>query len=163
MRSTFDGVVDTNAGSPSVGEFAIFLSQGNGSKVSEPAYRREKAPLQYTARFIRLKVAPIYLGMDKNLFNRTVRPFLTQIPIGRRGIAFDRLELDQWADQYRTCNGRPALKMEGQRWRNEECQGSRSDSKPMVRTNGLSTNASEDLDAFQAALARAIGRKPKMS
>jgi predicted DNA-binding transcriptional regulator AlpA len=125
--------------------------------------RREKAQLQYTARFIRLKAAPIYLGMDKNLFNRTVRPFLTQIPIGRRGIAFDRLELDQWADQYRACNGRPALKMEGQVWRREECQGSKGASKPMVRTSGISTNASEDLGAFQAALARAIGRKPKTS
>jgi len=32
-------------------------------------------------RFIRLRDAPHYLGMDKNRFNREVRPQLTTIPI----------------------------------------------------------------------------------
>jgi hypothetical protein len=36
--------------------------------------------------------------MDKNLFNKIVRPELIEIPIGRQGIAFDRLDLDAWAD-----------------------------------------------------------------
>src|SRR5437879_492749 len=47
-------------------------------------------------RFIRLRDAPRYLGMDKNRFNRHVRPQLTNIPIGIQGVAFDRLELDAW-------------------------------------------------------------------
>src|ERR1700733_5890213 len=102
----------------------------------------EMALLQYPPRFIRLKMAPVYLGMDKNLFNRAVRPCLTQIPIGDRGIAFDRLELDRWADQYCSCNGRPARKMEGQLCHEEECQDSRNASGPMVRLNGISTNVS---------------------
>ena len=42
-------------------------------------------------RFLRLRDAPAYLGMDKNRFNREVRRHLTQIPIGKQGIAFDRL------------------------------------------------------------------------
>ena len=120
----------------------------------------EKAPLQYPPRFIRLKLAPVYLGMDKNLFNRTVRPYLTQIPIGARGIAFDRLELDHWADRYCLCNGRPARKMEGQLCREEESQGLESGSDPMVRLNGTSTNASNDTADFAKALERAIRRKP---
>lgn len=48
-------------------------------------------------RFIRFKLAPGYLAMDKNRFNREVRPYLTEIPIGTQGIAFDRLELDVFA------------------------------------------------------------------
>ena len=52
--------------------------------------------------------AGAYLAMNRNRFNAEVRPHLTEIPIGRRGIAFDRLELDAWADQYMARNGRPA-------------------------------------------------------
>jgi hypothetical protein len=43
-------------------------------------------------RLIRLRDAPTYLGMDKNLFNTQVRPNLTQLPIGNHGVAFDRLD-----------------------------------------------------------------------
>lgn len=117
--------------------------------------------MQYPPRFIRLKMAPAYVAMDKNLFNRTVRPYLRQIPIGRGGIAFDRLELDRWADQYSTCNGRPAPKMEGQLCLENECQGSRNASEPIVRLSGTSTNVSEGSDTFQAALERAIRKKRK--
>jgi hypothetical protein len=38
--------------------------------------------------------------MDRNRFNAEVRPLLTEIPISEQGIAFDRLELDAWVDQY---------------------------------------------------------------
>jgi len=40
--------------------------------------------------------------MDRHRFNSSVRPHLTEIPIGTQGIAFDRLELDAWADEYRS-------------------------------------------------------------
>jgi hypothetical protein len=33
-------------------------------------------------------------------FNKTVRPFVKEFPIGARGIGFDRYELDKWADSY---------------------------------------------------------------
>ena len=59
-------------------------------------------------RFIRVKDAPAYLGMDKNRFNRLVRSSITEIPIGKQGIAFDRLDLDSWAEEYKARNGRPA-------------------------------------------------------
>ena len=48
-----------------------------------------------------------YLGMDKNLFNQLVRPGLTEIPIGQQGVAFDRHDLDAWADHYKETKGRP--------------------------------------------------------
>jgi len=57
---------------------------------------------------IRFRDAPHYLGMDKNRFNDEVRPYLIEIPIGKQGIAFHRLELDRWAAQYMARNGRPA-------------------------------------------------------
>ena len=58
-------------------------------------------------RFIRLRDGPFYLGMDRNRFNAEVRPSLTEIPIGKQGVAFDRLDLDAWADDYKRRNGRP--------------------------------------------------------
>ena len=59
----------------------------------------DKRTLHYPPRLLRLRDAPGYLGMDRNRFNSKVRPFLVEIPIGSQGIAFDRLELDAWADE----------------------------------------------------------------
>ena len=61
-------------------------------------------------RFYRRRDAPSYLGMDRNRFDKEVRPYLREIPIGSQGIAFDRLELDAWADHYGSRNGRPPTK-----------------------------------------------------
>lgn len=49
-------------------------------------------------RFIRYRDAPEYLGMDRNRFDAEVRsdPEMIEIPIGVRGIAFDRHDLDAW-------------------------------------------------------------------
>jgi hypothetical protein len=57
-----------------------------------------------------MRDAPAYLGMDRNRFNTEVRPGLTAVPIGAQGIAFDRLELDAWVDDYVVRNGRPGRK-----------------------------------------------------
>ncbi|WP_257011875.1 hypothetical protein [Pseudomonas alkylphenolica] len=51
-------------------------------------------------RFIRFGDAPGYLGMCRDEFNKTVRPNVQEFPIGKQGVAFDRLELDEWADAY---------------------------------------------------------------
>ncbi len=67
-------------------------------------------------RFIRLRDAADYLGMDRNRFNQEVRPFIVQMPIGKQGIAFDRLDLDAWADHYRERVGRPKLTNRGELW-----------------------------------------------
>jgi site-specific recombinase XerC len=39
----------------------------------------------------------------------TFVPLLDVIPIGSQGIAFDRLDLDSWADDYKSRNGHPAV------------------------------------------------------
>lgn len=57
-------------------------------------------------RILRFRDAPGYIGMDRNRFNAEVRRQITNIPIGRQGIAFDRLELDTWVEDYKSRNGR---------------------------------------------------------
>ncbi len=73
-----------------------------------------RASIALLPRLVRLRDAPAYLGMDRNRFNHEVRPRLTNIPIGRQGIAFDRLELDAWVEDYISCNGRPG-RLQGER------------------------------------------------
>jgi len=107
-------------------------------------------------RFIRLKDAPDYLGMDRNRFNREVRPSLIEIPIGDQGIAFDRLDLDSWADQYKECKGRPNNNGR-QLWDAKEHQASTN-----VEGSGISISKSADA-AFQKALALTISKKLKNS
>lgn len=51
-------------------------------------------------RFLRAMDAPGYLGMCRDEFNKTVRPYVREFPIGKQGVGFDRLELDAWADTY---------------------------------------------------------------
>lgn len=71
-------------------------------------------------RLIRLRDAPKYLGMDRNRFNNEVRPYLITLKIGQQGIAFDRLDLDQWADVYKKYQGKPAQRPI--QWQTKELQ-----------------------------------------
>jgi predicted DNA-binding transcriptional regulator AlpA len=56
-----------------------------------------------TPRLIRFKDAPRYLGMDRHCFNREVRPYIIEIRIGKQGIAFDKVDLDDWVLQIKQC------------------------------------------------------------
>ena len=96
-------------------------------------------------RFYRLRDAPIYLGMDKGRFNKEVRPHLTEIPIGKQGVAFDRLELDDYADQYVACNGRPAAKRR-KPWDVKERRVSSNEAR-----SGTSIDGSRDMADFERA------------
>src|SRR5687768_2942894 len=79
------------------------------SILSEKNYVTWRELMQLLPRLIRFRDAPTYLGMDRNRFNSEVRPHITAIPIGIQGIAFDRLDLDAWVEQYKHCSGRPAV------------------------------------------------------
>lgn len=100
---------------------------------------------QIQPRILRFRDAPGYLGMDRNRFNREVRPYVTEIPIGTQGIAFDRLELDAWVDDYVSRNGRPAQKGVSV-WDARDRQASSNEA-----TSGTSTSTSAD-GAFNKAL-----------
>jgi hypothetical protein len=105
-------------------------------------------------RFIRLRDAPLYLGMDKNRFNREVRPSISVIPIGTQGIAFDRIDLDAWADDYKSRNGIPSAQPRKEKpWETKERQVSQN-----AVGFGISTSSSEG-SAFARALKQAVSRK----
>ncbi|KAB5626306.1 hypothetical protein F7234_04005 [Pseudomonas putida] len=59
-----------------------------------------KREQQILPRILRWRSAPGYLGMCKAEFNKTVRPFVSEFPIGARGVGFDRYELDEWVESY---------------------------------------------------------------
>ena len=72
--------------------------------------KTDKETYQPLKRLIRLKDASKYLGMGRHTFNQHVREYLTVISVGKSGIAFDRLELDAWLEQYKSVCGRPPTK-----------------------------------------------------
>ena len=104
-------------------------------------------------RLIRLKDAPAYLGMDKNRFNQEVRPALMQIPIGKQGIAFDRLEMDNWVEHYKSRNGRPASATGEQIWDVNK----RQDYENVAASGTLRNKCSAK--NFSKALAQATSKK----
>lgn len=105
-------------------------------------------------RLIRMRDAPGYLGMDKNRFNSEVRPQLTEIPLGSQCIAFDRLDLDSWVDQYIERNGRKRDTQHG----GKQCQNAQPASLKEVRL-GTSIRKSGDTEDFTKALALIRSKK----
>jgi hypothetical protein len=77
--------------------------------------------------------------MDRNRFNREVRPYLCEIPIGAQGVAFDRVDLDTWLEEYKSRNGRPAKRSE--LWDAENHQASSNGA-----ASGGSTRGSKDTE-----------------
>jgi hypothetical protein len=124
-------------------------------------------------RFIRVGLAPRYLGMCRRVFNETVRPHLTEIRIGKQGVAFDRQELDAFATRYRDAhkvdNPHPASKdmhrSECRRYLGEP-QLCAEKELPALRSDtvsGTSTSRSQDIRDFAEALELARARMPKKS
>jgi hypothetical protein len=120
--------------------------------------KRAEAPssARLLPRFVRFRDAPAFFGMNKNLFNREIRPQLTEILIGRQGRAFDRLEMEASAEEYRSRNGRPAA-ARSKPW--DKTEGECQDSSDVVEF-GTSTRLSTER-AFAKALEHATSRKPK--
>jgi hypothetical protein len=104
-------------------------------------------------RLLRLRDAPDYVGMDRNRFNAEVRPFLMEIPIGKQGIAFDRLELDAWVEDYKSRIGRPGRLIGETIWDVKDRQVSSNAMK-----SGTSTSASVGSE-FAEALALLTSKK----
>jgi len=109
-------------------------------------------PSRIAPRLVRFRDAPYYIGMDRNRFNREVRPFITNIPIGRQGLAFDRLELDAWVEDYKSRNGRPAKRSET--WDARKHRASKRGA-----ASGGSTRKSRDTEDWQKAAARIVSKR----
>jgi len=82
-------------------------------------------------RLIRLRDAPYFFGMDKNRFNREIRPLLTEIRIGKQGRAFDRLDMEAAAETIRPATGVPRLISKG------EGYGAKQTVRPYQAWSGL--------------------------
>jgi hypothetical protein len=91
--------------------------------------------------------------MDRKRFNAEVRPSLTEIPIGKQGVGFDRLELDDWVDEYITRNGRPRKGV--RTWDAREIPA--SSCEPGFGTSTRSSSGGE----FARALAQLDSKKQK--
>ncbi|WP_420233223.1 hypothetical protein ACN079_01480 [Pseudomonas sp. ABY48] len=120
-------------------------------------------------RFIRFMDAPDYLGMCRDEFNKTVRPNVRELSNGKQGVAFDRIELDEWADAYIESKAiEKAANQDNNRPRSE-CRGEPTGGKPWREkrypgstrrvVSGKSTKFSEVSD-FEKALALVTGKKP---
>nr|WP_244507251.1 hypothetical protein [Pseudomonas panipatensis] len=137
------------------------------SALLAPPADRQRQP-HFVPRFIRAKDAASYLGMCRDEFNKTVRPHIREFPIGKQGVAFDRLELDAWADSYvekasiekpgAGDNNHSRSERQGNGalpWQRKQSQGSRGS-----RTaSGKSTKSTEE-NEFKRALALVTGKKP---
>lgn len=121
--------------------------QNRGSKVS--------GQLNLLPRLIRLRDAPLYLGLDKNVFNRDVRPGLAEIRHGR-AVLFDRMELDAWADYTKSRCGRPPERRT--KWQNEERQVSAN-----AEESGTRRNRSKATGDSMRALARRVKQRQSVT
>lgn len=79
---------------PTLKKSGLLFHYQTSETYSEPTDLSAK----YKAKVIRLEFAPGYLGMNKNKFNRDVRPFLHELNFGDRSVGFNRSELDKWVD-----------------------------------------------------------------
>lgn len=113
-----------------------------------------KSSVVLLPRLIRHRDAPAYLGMDRNRFNSEVRPKLIEVPIGHQGVAFDRLELDAWVDEYKATKGQIQNSMGANTWEGSDRQVSSN-----ARVSGTSTSGSAG-GAFAKALAQVASKKP---
>ena len=68
-------------------------------------------------RLMKLKKACEYLDKSEPNFNKTVRPYITEIKDGRC-VKFDKLDLDAWADQNKAANGKPGKLQDERSWQN---------------------------------------------
>ncbi|MEJ0036538.1 MAG: hypothetical protein WDO68_10690 [Gammaproteobacteria bacterium] len=88
--------VERNAESEEIGNRA----SGVGPMANPGISLKAAGSPSWAPRLMRIRSACVYLGMNKNTFNTLVRPSIKTIPLGKRAIAFDRLELDAWAESY---------------------------------------------------------------
>ncbi|MGS0941089.1 hypothetical protein ACVA51_11015 [Pseudomonas luteola] len=123
----------------------------------------------FLPRFLRAThEAPAYLSMSRDEFNKTVRPFVREFPIGDRGVGFDREELDAWADAYveqaaiekKGVTGQQSARSERRTgvkpWREKRSQVSRKETG-----SGTSIKRSTEYD-FMKALESVTGKKPSV-
>ena len=105
-------------------------------------------------RLLRLHDAPAYVGMDRMLFEQMVRPTIMEIPMGKRGIGFDRIDLDAWVENHKARNARPGKGAES--WAGKTLPPA----SPTATVSGISPRPSTAID-FEKALELTKSKKRK--
>ena len=109
-------------------------------------------------KWVRLRDIPAYTGMDQKLFNRIVRPHLVEIRLSSKCVAFDKVDLDHWMDEYKVGNGLPPDQKGGKKsWEGRKRRVYTGETK-----FGISERQSVD-ERYLEALERATTTKPKKS
>lgn len=106
-------------------------------------------------RILRANAAPSYLGSCRNVFNKTVRPYVPEFRIAIQGIGFDRPELGAWAD---APIDRAILKKEGA-WRDDYSRRERQGETSWQSGETIERTPAKDLaDQVKSARGLTIGR-----
>ena len=109
---------------------------------------------EFLPRFIRLRDAPRYLGMDKNRFNHDVRPHVTAIPSALKASRSIALIWTPGRITISTATGVPRLNLKG------ESHGKLSNVRPhQSRWDLAHRQAVPRKSAFAKALERVTSRK----
>ena len=84
---------------------------------------------------VRMRDAPFYLGMNKTFFRDTVQQYLTRIPIDKKGIGFNRAELDRWIAYTQATIGQPPQKQPP--WENSNADPIEKSTRPRINPKNL--------------------------
>lgn len=106
-------------------------------------------------RIIRLKDAHKYLGVSRSRFFANIRHQIPEIRLGKRTICFEKVDLDNWLDNYKRQHSRPAQSRRVDKWGKRESQAC---IKGAIR--GTSTSMFTDKD-FAKVLSLARSKKLK--
>lgn len=120
LQNVIDGIhILTNAVLSNIRVINTEANVSINTEISSQTYFEKRAEWQMEwqmQRFLKLKKAALYLDKSVPNFNKTVRPFITEISDGRC-VKFDIIDLDAIADQNKAANGRPGKEI--QKWQKE--------------------------------------------
>jgi hypothetical protein len=113
---------------------------------------------------VRIRDAPFYLGMNKNIFRKEVSPFLTKFPIGGVGIGIDRMELDLWIAYVKATKGsrkkippwentHPLTQLKAETWLDSF----------IVNDSYIKKDPDDHLDRFKKLVKKALVKKKNMN
>lgn len=99
--------------------------------------------------------------MCRDVFNKVVRPYVREFPVGAQGVGFDRADLDKWADAYIEENSiEKPQRVEASSVLIDTLQSERKKRGPAMlgQKSGLSTHKPSSSDVFYKLVDEILGR-----
>lgn len=124
--------------------------------------------MQAQPRLIRHRDAPGYCGMDKTMFNETIRPLIDiEIHCGSKFLAYDRYDLDSAIDLFKQLNGKAKddqqnkIEIQPKPKEIKACKPNAVDySSTKSRASGVSTKESKAMEESVSVFRQALKQKP---